>query len=280
MTASDQELPQPHHGNSFEYITFESLSERCFSGPLQKDELVWVLKSKGKRHKNCTTRDDHHDDDQLTPNDDENEQIDDDISKDHVDTTSRDSAQKLELFLRARIIEDDYDPAASRIGVRYPKGSTYKVARDHLIRALDHQFKGIVLVLPETPIYRRACVVHTLPDEVFLEIGSAYGSTVERVHQTSVARAIGIDKSEYINTIARERYPHLLFVLWDILKQPEQMPEELRDVAVNVLAIDINGSRELEAVLQCLQIAFDLWQPRLIIVKSRTLHQRLLPSDA
>ena len=39
--------------------------------------------------------------------------------------------------------------------------------------------------------------------------------------------------------------------------------------------MDINGNRELPAVLQCLQLIMDQIQPRLIIVKSRELHQLL-----
>jgi hypothetical protein len=42
----------------------------------------------------------------------------------------------------------------------------------------------IVLVVPETSLYRRLCVVHTLPNDHFVEIGCDSGTTVDRVYQT------------------------------------------------------------------------------------------------
>ena len=41
----------------------------------------------------------------------------------------------------------------------------------------------IVVVTPETPEYRRACVVHTCVGESFLEIGCDFGPTVDRVQK-------------------------------------------------------------------------------------------------
>lgn len=42
-----------------------------------------------------------------------------------------------------------------------------------------------------------------------------------------------------------------------------------------VVAIDINGNRELEAVRQCMQLVIQEWKPRLIVVKSRALYKDL-----
>jgi hypothetical protein len=36
--------------------------------------------------------------------------------------------------------------------------------------------------------------------------------------------------------------------------------------------MDINGTRELPAVLECLQAVWKLWRPRLVIIKSRALY--------
>ena len=47
-----------------------------------------------------------------------------------------------------------------------------------------------------------------------------------------------------------------------------------------VVAIDINGNRELEAVQQCIRIVIDVWRPRLIIVKSRALHADLAANSS
>jgi hypothetical protein len=42
-----------------------------------------------------------------------------------------------------------------------------------------------------------------------------------------------------------------------------------------VVAVDINGNRELSVVQQCIQIVIQEWKPRLIIVKSETLYEHL-----
>lgn len=81
----------------------------------------------------------------------------------------------------------------------------------------------VVVVVAETPDYRRACVVHTCFGDSFLEIGCDYGPTVDRVqkallqsdnHSPSTtddqARTwcLGIDKSEKSIRIAKERWVH------------------------------------------------------------------------
>ena len=281
-----------------------------------------------------------------------------------------------------------------------------------------------VLVWPETNEYRRCCIQHTLllPNmDFFVEVGCDYGTTVAKVASTlshedsscsgsnngchegrrhrhpssNCCRVLGIDKSTESIAMAKQRYPHLLFVQWDLLddnnnksqgedtttaaaamNQLQQnvknqrnshqavdavgphdndntIPSSLTttafttkslalplvaqyllqlqqlwttttttDTATNgttrlhkcsnetttsissndkdknnqnekenddvdhdddeclsstpsslVVAIDINGNRELEAVQQCLARVQSMWQPRLIIVKSRALHQ-------
>ena len=51
--------------------------------------------------------------------------------------------------------------------------------------------------------------------------------------------------------------------------------QSLKGGAPSVIAIDVNGNREIEGVLQCLQMVMnEKWarQPRLIVVKSRFLY--------
>ena len=43
-----------------------------------------------------------------------------------------------------------------------------------------------------------------------------------------------------------------------------------------VVAIDINGNRDLEAVEACLDRVLNWWKPRLVIVKSRSLYRKLV----
>ena len=42
-----------------------------------------------------------------------------------------------------------------------------------------------------------------------------------------------------------------------------------------VVAIDINGNRDLPAVIKCIQLVM-AWSPRLIVVKSRALHAKMV----
>ena len=266
-----------------------------------------------------------------------------------------------------------------RITVIYPKGSTYRVRTSHLWPILDPSsslwtlslrmlkeesqqesstetscntimtrtvgdFTGMVVVWPETNEYRRCCVQHTvlLPGkDIFVEVGCDYGKTVAKVADTCVDQdmVLGIDKSTESISIAKQRYPHLSFLQWDLLSPDEKnknllgpleqqhlkhgndkehrtestnpvdeqystsmsimpSPSVLRYLAQRqkqlqtqepqtgcfgtekfhssslVVAIDINGNRELEAVQDCILRVQSLWQPRLIIVKSRALHQQ------
>ncbi|KAL7560770.1 hypothetical protein ACA910_005337 [Epithemia clementina (nom. ined.)] len=229
-------------------------------------------------------------------------------------------------------------------------------------------YSKIVLVWPETNEYRRCCVQHTvlLPGkDFFVEVGCDYGKTVAKVANTITSATattesivdcvLGIDKSTESITVAKQRYPNLLFLQWDILLPQEEAhhkdclqpleemllkqwkggEDALKDMSCSdsdevstsllpphpprivqylverydqlrtgtmsaqcsriddfvegdessafhssslVVAIDINGNRELEAVQSCLSQVQALWQPRLIIVKSRALHQKIKPT--
>lgn len=113
---------------------------------------------------------------------------------------SKGTAQTPELFERARIVEELKD---GRVLMRYSKGSQYRVRRCNLVPVLE-DVRNIVLVVPETPLYRRACVVHTCVGDSFLEIGCDFGPTVDRVQGAllgvrDVPRVAGDDvKSVYI----------------------------------------------------------------------------------
>jgi hypothetical protein len=170
-------------------------------------------------------------------------------------------------------------------------GSTYRVRRDHLLPVLE-EHRRIVIVVDETPLYRKCCAVHTLPSETFLEIGCDLGHNLQRVHETGDERSssadrllVGIDKSRFSVETAKASYPHLRFVQWDPLEHPASaLSERLGGDKFHpdVVAVDINGNRELPAVVACLSSIWDVnqWRPRLIVVKSRTLHAHLRDDDA
>ena len=172
--------------------------------------------------------------------------------------------------------------------------------------------EAMVLVYPETAQYRRACTVHTAPSEHFVEIGCAEGITCHRVYERSQYPTrsqdrivLGIDKSSFSIQVAQTKYatsPNLHFVTFDILQSKEEVDSivtEKNTIIHNILhqlrrrdptdppsehramvvAVDINGNRDLDPVLQCIQILMERLTPRLIIVKSRSLHNALACSE-
>lgn len=106
----------------------------------------------------------------------------------------------------------------------------------------------------------------------FLEIGCDFGILVDSVDAKS---SLGIDKSEESIQIANSRYPNQRFLLCDVFE--DDLTEEISRIQKEslVVSIDINGNRELPAVLKCIQFVLDSWAPRLIMVKSRELHAKM-----
>ena len=56
----------------------------------------------------------------------------------------------------------------------------------------------------------------------------------------------------------------------------EEAAEEGPDGGKFVVAIDINGNRDLDAVRQCLDRVVRCWKPELVIVKSRAFYRKLI----
>ncbi len=165
-----------------------------------------------------------------------------------------------------------------RLLVRYPKGSTYNVKRNKLLPITqdDH----LIIVAPETSDYRRLCIVQTPKDHSFVEIGCDFALTVGNVNATD--RKLGIDKSSSSLEVARKNFPTLDLEEVDFLTESrENLMNMLERYKMNdcnklIVGIDINGNRQLDAVVQCLQRVLDIWQPRLVVVKSRALFRVLL----
>jgi hypothetical protein len=178
-----------------------------------------------------------------------------------------------QLYKRARVLmecaSDDDDE--KRIQVEYPSGSTYRVRRSNMMPVLEHQ-TNLILVASETNDYRRTATVHTRSEDHFIEIGCDFGILVDSVDCKS---RLGIDKSVESIRIAKERYPDRDFLLGDVFEDDLNIAPQ----HPLVVAIDINGNRELPAVLKCVQLALDSWSPRLIVVKSRTLHAKLVEDN-
>ena len=184
-------LPQPADASRrYTYVTAEDVAERYFNiSSLKKDQLVWVLTSQGRKKKQGGASSKGHD------------QGCDANASNAIGDEDSSSGIRTELFLRARVVpeskqddagttrESGQDAASDdepRVLVRYPKGSTYHVRKSFLLPVLEPGVvtsDRIVLVVPETPEYRRASVVHTCVGESFLEIGCDYGMCVDRVRK-------------------------------------------------------------------------------------------------
>ena len=259
--------PQPDGSTTFRYVRAENIKSCLFQGNdlFAPGSLVWVCKSKGLRKKK-----------RKKPSD-ETAKDDQEVATKSADDNDDDGlpAHRMELFLRARVVKPEED----RIRVQYSKGATYGCQVCNLIPVLETN-KALVLVAAETSHYRRCCVVHTLPGENFMEIGCDYGQTPDRIHRTGTEedhRLIwGVDKSTESISIARRRYPAIPFFECDVLESAKSSwPEELQEAEPAVIAVDINGNRELEAVCIEINSNHSSYQPRLIIVKSRELHAKL-----
>ncbi len=123
-----------------------------------------------------------------------------------------------QFFLRARVVADDEKIITSpdiisssvlsshwerRVLVRYSRGTTYRVHAYNLIPVLEPNVHNVssslstttaakcpynspplVVLVPETNIYRRVAKVHTTSEDTFMEIGCDYGITVETIRQS------------------------------------------------------------------------------------------------
>lgn len=175
----------------------------------------------------------------------------------------RSNGRRLELFESAIILQ----LFATKALVEYTQKSTYRVPLEHLIPVVK---QPCIIVCCETNLYRRACVVHAT-DSNFCEIGCAFGDTCQRVYRYHQSKVLGIDKSVESIEIAKSRHRGIDFRLSDVLKDglPEKVARPL------VVAVDINGNREIGAVQDCLTVVLESIQPEVVVVKSRAMYNQL-----
>lgn len=201
----------------------------------------------------------------------------------------RGAGSRQRLYDRAVVVGPDDD--TNRIQVRYSSGSTYRVRPrfldgiltdaallDDTTTTTSSCTTGIVLVYPETHDYRRACVLHTGPNEAVCEIGCAKGHTCYKLWETGAQQSripLGLDKSPTCIAEARQRFPQCQFQLADIFDPG--MDWRSTAAAPQVVAMDLNGTRELPAVLRGMELVQKHWQPRLMVVKSRALYHSIPP---
>jgi hypothetical protein len=263
----------------YRYLRFDEIESTFFPNNryFQVGTLCWALMSKGK-HKSpqlylrARVLSDHN------PEQDENEVVMD--GNYHCTSKQQQDNQQEEP-------KNLVDMSSRRILVQYPAGSTYRVRKSNLLPILELE-RNVVLVTSETTDYRRLAIVHTLDVDHFVEIGCDFGVLVDSV---DAASTLGVDKSEESILGAQQRYPNRTFIVGDVFDESDLdriTTTIMTGISTTttaskhpplVVAIDINGTRELPAVLKCIQLAMDTWSPRLVIVKSRELYAAMLSSN-
>ena len=101
-----------------------------------------------------------------------------------------------------------------------------------------------------------------------LEIGCDLGAAT-RCLVAAGAVVLAVDKAADRLDRARNDVPGAAFSLCDVLRDPDGIEGEFE-----VVFIDINGSREYEAVATCVAWAERRWPDALVVVKSVTAMQR------
>jgi hypothetical protein len=178
-------------------------------------------------------------------------------------------------------------------------GSQNGTSRDTWRLAGTGGMDMMVLVCEETDCYRRLCMLHTTRTDTFLEIGCDYGYCIDAVLKSCAIeepeprrerdtphsgdlrkvedRIVGVDISNESIGKARESHEGMVFEVVDALSEEglvdlKELCKKTLGGSPSVVAIDINGVREVEAVQKCVSNAMAFSPPpRLIIVKSRNL---------
>mmetsp|Transcript_27966 Transcript_27966/g.47315 ORF Transcript_27966/g.47315 Transcript_27966/m.47315 type:complete len:287 (-) Transcript_27966:240-1100(-) len=215
-------------------------------------------------------------------------------------------------------LDDASGAFQDRIRVKYNDGSFYHCRPQRLRHIYGQQVapdvslpqhRTQIVVTAETKNYRHLAQLLPCSGESALEIGSDLGSCTG-VLQTAVGGdgtkggAVGVDKSPSSVKESKRRFPHIPFHCIDVLAHPDTLSllsiEELdlREIlshsgvssdmassgsassasSFDVVFVDINGNRMLEAVVRCIHLVFEYMNPppRLIVVKSTELTNALL----
>lgn len=130
----------------------------------------------------------------------------------------------------------------------------------------DKIYDTIIVVTRGVDEYRATIPYYVQKDDIVLEIGAAWGTTSQLLHERA-AKVVAIDKGDSLPT-AIETYPHIQFEQIDgfdisaILKLGYKF---------NKVYIDISGSRELLTVIEIVNKYSAALKPEVIVVKSTRL---------
>lgn len=145
-----------------------------------------------------------------------------------------------------------------------------------------------VIVCCETSDYHRVARAQVTERDLVLEIGCDHGPCCAvAARSCGAGRVLGVDLQPQSVAIARAAHPAIRFEVLDVL-QPTAV-SQLRAWAAelggaggeaaarfSVVLIDINGTREVGAVVRVTQLVLAALRPsRLVAIKSRALHGRV-----
>lgn len=135
------------------------------------------------------------------------------------------------------------------------------------------------IVCNRTTDYQLVVRSVVIPGDTVLEIGSAYGDCLAAVHSmmahhypdAAKITLVGLDISTEATAEASRRHPHIRFASVDALTHPHTILDAARITAVDVVAVDINGTRSLADVATLIASVQTILLPRVIVVKSEEM---------
>ena len=150
-----------------------------------------------------------------------------------------------------------------------------------VIQSAGLEFKNCI-VTKDTNMYRRLAHAQARPNDTALEIGCDFGYTTKILGEKCKI-ALGVDKRYPHVKEAIKRYGgagdnNIFFHAVDIFTDSDNILGKYSDrlnKSPSLIFIDINGNRELQAVVRALNVVYERFQPRLVVIKSSSFFNYL-----
>jgi hypothetical protein len=148
--------------------------------------------------------------------------------------------------------------------------------------ATNDKNKNIILVTPTTTQYRNLARSQPNYNECCIDIGSSYGVCTNLMAKSVGAeRVLGIDISEQLIAKSRESYSTIRFELCNVMEERKRFISLVKEFILSTGStslccfVDIGGDRARRDLALLLPFLESTISPRLIIVKSKELHESL-----
>ena len=175
----------------------------------------------------------------------------------------------------AAVVGDAAPADDGRVPVVYGDGSSYLVRPANLVRV--HRGAGPrTLFCNETREYRLAAKTQVFDGDKVLEIGCDLGATTKALVARGAA-VVAVDKARDRLAAAAADVRGATFLACDVLAHPATAAAAAP--ASDVVFVDINGSREYDAVDACVRWAEATWPAALVVCKSVAYMRRHFPES-